>query len=150
MIFDNIKNIETYETFSPFIERISLILTSIYNDSFNFDKPPMFEDGFKIIFINKEIEHDRTTYRLERHRQNIDFHFVVEGIDEIGIKKTDKCTLLNKPYNTDGDYELFDDEPEYKFKLMAGDFLLITPAHAHDTLLRKGSVKKFVFKIPIR
>ena len=149
MIFDNFKNIETYKSISPFIERIASIVNSVNDNNFELENPPVFDDGFKIIFIKKDIEQNKTVYCLERHRQNIDFHYVIDGVDEIGIRKIEKCKFVSQPYKTDGDYELFNDEPEYRFKLMRGDFLMITPAHAHDTLLRKGIIKKIVFKIPI-
>jgi len=149
MIFDRINNIGNYLNLSVYIERINSIISLIEDGTFNFNKPPVFDDGFKIIFISKLVENDKAQYSLERHKSNIDFHYVIEGIDEIGIREIEKCTNMSKPYTIDGDYELYYDEPEYRFRLQPGDFLLITPANAHDTMLIKGFVKKIVFKIPV-
>jgi YhcH/YjgK/YiaL family protein len=149
MIFDNFDNINTYFKFSPYIKRIHGIISLINEGKFDFEKPILYDDGFKIILVSKDIENNKTDYCLERHQLYIDFHYVIEGLDEIGIRNVEKCLRINKTYNTEGDYELFNDEPEYLFKLNSGDFLIITPSHAHETLLSKGFVRKIVFKIPI-
>jgi beta-galactosidase beta subunit len=149
MIFDNFNNLRIYFGVSPFIERIDSIITVIMEGKFDFENPLVFDDGFKIIVISKEVKNDKTNYCLERHRLNIDFHYIVEGMDDIGLRNIEKCKNIYKPYNTVDDFELFNDEPEYRFKLLPGNFLIITPSYAHDTLLSKGFVKKIVFKMPI-
>ncbi len=150
MILDSINNILKYQSFSPFIERIAGILELINIGKFDPALPMEFDDGFKIVFISKLIDDINKNNLLERHRSNIDFHYVLKGTDEIGLKKYEQCHNCIRSYESDGDYELFMDNPEYRVKLNQGDFMIIAPEHAHSTLQSNGYVEKIVFKMPIQ
>jgi biofilm protein TabA len=83
---------------------------------------------------------------LEAHRDFLDLHITLKGIDEIVYKNINACNKVYKPYNEDGDYILYSDEFDGMVTIPENYFAIIEPSIAHMALMQKGDVSKLVLK----
>lgn len=86
---------------------------------------------------------------LEAHKKFCDLHFTLKGSDTIAFKPVDDCTQINKSYNDEADYLLYDEIPVNTVEVPPGSFCFIPNEFAHMALYQHlGTVSKLVFKIP--
>jgi YhcH/YjgK/YiaL family protein len=104
--------------------------------------------GIAVVFLNATGSNDWENI-LEAHQKFYDLHYCIEGQDCIVSKPVKNCTHTREDYNELLDYSLYNEVPEEKALVQAGNFCLIPPADAHMALYGDcGLVKKLVFKIP--
>jgi biofilm protein TabA len=149
MITDSYTNIQQYFSFSPYMKNVCSIIEAIRSGLIDYAKLEPQELELKVIHVSKEYDNIRTRVNLERHRELIDFHYVLEGKDKIGILHHAKCKHLMMDYDKSSDYMLYSDEPEDIRELKPGHFMIITPEYAHSTMNGDGYVNKIIVKIPI-
>lgn len=149
MILDSFENIRQHISFSSYLEKVIFMIEAIDRGDFDFYYNKNTEDQLKVIRIEKVYDNSQTKMLLERHIKYIDFHYIIEGADKIGILDFGKCSIPAKKYDAYEDYELYNDVPECNYVLKAREFMIITPDHAHSTLNGNGNVNKIVIKIPV-
>ena len=149
MIYDNIKNLDTYSAISEDI-RIGL--------EFLRDAKPDIENGVyqlnprvKVIVSEYETKpHNENGY--EAHRQYIDIQYTLKGQERIACLPIEKLTET-KPYSEEGDCALYSadtiHQPSY-LNLQPGYFTIFFPQDGHMPGLCSASpepVKKVVVKV---
>lgn len=86
---------------------------------------------------------------FEDHRNYIDVHIVLDGIE--ALKVADVATLTEEtPYSVEKDIRMLKDTSAAKLKIDAGEFALVFPREAHIPKLawdKPMAVNKFVVKI---
>ncbi|MCE1187528.1 MAG: YhcH/YjgK/YiaL family protein [Ignavibacteria bacterium] len=90
---------------------------------------------------------NREDAKPEAHRIYIDIHCVLNGREEIGIIGTDNCKRILSPYDSEKDFILFDEQPEFFLLLQRGDFAIVFPEDAHAPMISGDNVTKCVIKI---
>ncbi|MBG7610749.1 YhcH/YjgK/YiaL family protein, partial [Polaribacter sp. BAL334] len=83
------------------------------------------------------------------HNQNIDIQFCVKGIETIGWKPRETCTIPNGEYNSEKDVLFFKDAPDMFFQLTDNQFVIFYPNDVHAPMIGDDVIKKLVFKVKI-
>lgn len=147
MIFDSLKNKDNYEYF-PALYRALNYLNSL--------------PGWELPAPNVVLDEDRLFCNLvtfttkpeeqclyEAHRNYIDVHFIVSGVERIAT--ADICSLTtSNPYAPEKDIEFLTGSADGYYELKPGQFMVCFPSDAHKVAMMKGrpeDVRKIVFKI---
>lgn len=150
MIFDNIKNANTYYGLS---KKIKIAFDFLLNNDLN-----NFEIGIhKIendeIFMNIQ-EYDTKPIsegKWEAHRKYIDIQYMISGEEKFGFCDVTKLSSIIS-YNEEKDVEFFEGDKGEYISAEEGEFLIFYPQDAHKPcLISKDSqrVKKAIIKILI-
>lgn len=143
MIKDKLENIDRYtinENFQILKERIR-----------NFDgQLKKLELPFKAIPLEYQTRKFDLS-KFENHERNIDIHYIIEGIEQIGLNSTKELQPATA-YNEEGDYQIFRGKVNDLIILQKGEFLILFPGEAHVTAGSyegENKVSKIVLKVPI-
>jgi YhcH/YjgK/YiaL family protein len=85
----------------------------------------------------------------EAHRQYLDVHYMIEGTEFIAVSHIEAMTSTNQ-YDAEKDFQLFDGPEQMRYRMTAGQFLVLYPHEVHKTSIQAPSpenIKKIVFKI---
>ena len=147
MIFDSLKNKDNYKYFPALYQALD------YLDSLpdrELPAPHVALDGDRLFcnlvtFTSKP--EDQCLY--EAHRNYIDLHFIVSGVERIAT--ADVCSLTPEvPYTQEKDIEFLKGDADGYYELNPGQFMVCFPSDAHKVAMmrdRPAEVKKIVFKI---
>lgn len=108
------------------------------------------EDVFAIVQEYETV--DAVKELMEAHKKYIDVQYMIKGAEMVGISLL-KDQRISKPYETETDFLLFQDPPDFFAKLSEGNFMIFYPT---DLLMPSISVseslpvKKVVVKVSIR
>ncbi|MFM2225830.1 MAG: hypothetical protein RJA07_2032 [Bacteroidota bacterium] len=112
------------------------------------DKKQLSEN-VSVVFLSSEIPFDKIDI-LEAHRQNIDLHYTISGIDKMAYKNVDECKTIEKEYDADNDYLLVKELPSDVQEIHPCNYAIIPPSLAHMAFYQTTSkVEKLVFKIKV-
>ncbi len=147
MIFDSIKNKDNYKYFPALYQALNYldslpdrVLPAPHVD---LDKDRLFCNF--VAFTSKP--EDQCLY--EAHRDYIDLHFIVSGVERIAT--ADVCSLTPEvPYTQEKDIEFLKGDADGYYELNPGQFMVCFPSDAHKVAMMKdrpAEVKKIVFKI---
>ena len=84
---------------------------------------------------------------LEIHRDYIDIHAVLDGIDEMGWKPTSSCREPAGEYDPQDDAQLFSDQPDAWVCTHPGQFVIFFPEDAHMPMISSDKLHKVVIKV---
>lgn len=84
---------------------------------------------------------------LEVHRDYIDVHILLEGIERIGWKAIEDVTDLKQAYQKEGDCALYSDTPTSFVDLLPGQFLIVFPEDPHAPVIGEGKIRKLIGKV---
>ncbi|MNP42962.1 cryptic beta-D-galactosidase subunit beta [compost metagenome] len=87
----------------------------------------------------------------EAHEKNLDFHYIIEGSEAIGIEPIDHLTI-KEAYNEEKDAVFFTGEVNTTVPVSAGDVLICYPQDGHMTgiaVQEKVKVRKVILKVKI-
>lgn len=147
MIFDKIENIDCYRGIVGIYDALCWLSEQVGLPSEKTEISSAVE-----VFANKGefISKSAEDVDFETHDKYIDIHFIVEGIEGIGITQRAKLTPKGG-YNADNDITFYDGkEAETTFWLEKGSFLVCFPTEGHRPGTFKDApapVKKIVVKI---
>lgn len=147
MIFDTIQNKKNYEDF-PLIYQALEYLSSLDNDQLPEPNTVLIPEKLfcnPVQFISKPEE----DCIYEAHRNYIDLHYIVEGIEKIGTADIASLTTVT-PYILEKDIEFLDGIAEGYYNLTPGKFMVCFPNDAHKVAIMQetpAEIKKIVFKI---
>lgn len=147
MIFDSLKNKENYRHFPALYQALDY-LSSLPGRELPAPHVVLNEDKLfcnLVTFISKPEDE----CRYEAHRNYIDLHFIVSGIERIAT--ADICSLTSAvPYDPEKDIEFLSGDADGCYELKPDQFMVCFPNDAHKVAMMKGKpadVKKIVFKI---
>lgn len=86
---------------------------------------------------------------LEVHRQYIDIHILLEGVETIGWKPLADCHNEVKAFDEAADCALFGDVPSTYVTMMPGQMLIVWPEDAHAPIIGEGSIRKLIVKVKL-
>ena len=84
---------------------------------------------------------------LEVHRNYIDVHILLEGVERIGWKALEEVTDEVKPYDAESDCALYVDKPTSYIDLRPGQFVIVYPEDPHAPLIGNGKIHKLIAKV---
>lgn len=149
MIFDKIENAHLYTNLNEIIRKALDYIKS--TDLVNIQTGKFEIDGNNIyVLINEENTKDKKDCFLEAHRKYIDVQYVVTGSELFGYASL-KNQKLHTEYNSEKDFELFDDEASF-IKFDEGMFAIFFPDDLHMPGIQinyPAKVRKVVIKVKI-
>ncbi len=149
MIFDSIKNKDNYRHFPALYQALNYLFElpdrELPAPGVVLDEDRLFCN--LVTFTSKP--EDECLY--EAHRNYIDLHFIVSGIERIATSDTDSLTS-SVPYAPEKDIEFLPGEADGYYEVKPGQFMVCFPGDAHKVAMMKdrpAEVRKIVFKIKV-
>lgn len=147
MIFDNIKNAETYFNLDEKIKKgLEFILN---NDLKTFENGKYEIDGNKVVANIQEYD-TKQEGDFEAHKKYIDIQYVISGVEKIGVEHI--STLNSKTaYDEEKDLQFFDGKGSFVV-VPEGYFTIFYPQDGHKPCITNETQthnKKVVIKILI-
>ena len=149
MIIDSLKNASLYTNLHPLFARA---FDYLKNENLNAleDGTTDLGGGLKVIVSSKKGKTpEESLSKFECHDQNIEIQFCVKGVENIGWKPREKCTLPNGDYNPEKDVRFYKDSPDMYFQLTDNQFVIFYPNDVHAPMIGNDIIKKIVFKVKI-
>lgn len=144
MIYDSITNAGLYSGVHPDFDRVFKELKHVRAEQIPAARKDIQGDDVYLLFFEMTGTGDA---KLEHHSRYIDIHYVLEGVDLVGIKSTSSCEqLFTNKLSTD-DYALYADKPDFMLPVKEGIFAIFFPDDAHAPLMGTTAFKKVVAKI---
>lgn len=87
----------------------------------------------------------------EAHQKYLDFHYIIEGSEQIGYEQIDRLTV-KEAYDEDKDAVFFTGEVKSVVAVQAGDVTVCYPQDGHMTgiaIQEKVKVRKVILKVKI-
>lgn len=150
MIFGNIKDLNDYLFLEEGIQKAFSYAAS--HNLLQYEKGSYPIDGDDL-FVNI-VEYETTTPEnrfWEAHRQYLDLHLMLHGLEQIDINFIDN--MIAKEFVPKDDFLPLEGEPNSHVILTDGDFLICYPKDGHRTAVAVGeavNIKKAIFKIRIK
>ncbi len=149
MIIDTLNNASKYFSLHPLFEKAFAFIgqTDLGNAP---DGKSDISEGLKAIFSNKAgMTAEASVAKFECHNNHIDIQLCINGVETIGWKPREKCTMENGGYNPDKDVQLYHEQPDMYFQLTNGQFAIFFPEDVHAPMIGEGEIKKLVIKVKI-
>ena len=148
MIYDNIKNAQTYANLGPRFRQAfdylkSTDLTALPVGRIEVDGQKMY------VMVQEYTSKLKEQGRWEAHRRYVDLQFIVSGKEKMGYASLDRLTLGD--YNPDKDLQALSGDGVL-LPMGPGDFMLLWPQDAHMPGMADESptpVRKVVVKIAV-
>ncbi len=147
MIFDSLKNKDNYKYFPALYHALNY-LDSLPDWELPAPNVVLDEDRLfcnLVTFTSKPEE--QCLY--EAHRNYIDVHFIISGVERIATADIGSLTPAN-PYAPEKDIEFLTGSADGCYELKPGRFMVCYPGDAHKVAMMKdepAEVRKIVFKI---
>lgn len=148
MIYDDIKNIDTYKGMHNRLDKALDFLKGLDLDNLSTGK---FEiDGSDIFYMVQDYEtKPEAQGKYESHNNYIDIQLLVSGSEII------RCAPYDNPevtveYNNEKDIEFYKLDNGYDFNLIPGRLVIIMPKELHAPAIMESTiqnVRKVVIKI---
>lgn len=106
-------------------------------------------DGENLFVIIAEDHSREYAAKLEAHQKYIDIQMTIEGEFDIGWKALSQCATLLTPYDSENDFMLYADAPDFQMTLHPDSFAIFFPQDAHSPNAPKSFVRKAIFKVAI-
>lgn len=150
MIFDSLANFERYEAFKE-IHTALIFLTSIDPSTFPVGETVSIEGIEATAALKTPVTKSLGECIFESHRKCIDIHYIIEGVEGIGVRNTAELVPASS-FNMEKDIGFYHGEPHAVCYIHSGEFLVCYPEDAHEVAIMKESpaqVKKIIVKISI-
>ena len=150
MVIDHISRAATYYHLHPGIE---IALRYIQSTDFTKLENGKYElAGEHVFAIVQEYDtKDPSNEKLEAHKKYIDVQYVVSGQEKMGHALL-KAQVPSREYQTDDDFMLFDESPDFFSLITEGMFTIFYPSDLHMPCIlhqQSSSVKKVVVKVGV-
>jgi biofilm protein TabA len=147
MIINSLKNISIYTSLYPNLKEAVDYITNVGFEKLVTGKNEV-SDTFYIMKNQGEKKSDFAGV-LEVHREWIDIHIPLTDDEIIAFKELSECEFLEKEYDAENDYALYDENDINQVTLAKGYFAIIDPTIAHMAMLGEGSMAKLVMKVKL-
>ncbi len=149
MIFDSLKHKDNYKHFPALYQALN------YLDSLPSRELPaptvVLEEGRLFCNLVTFTSKPEEQCIYEAHRNFIDLHFIVSGIERIATSDLGSLTT-EVPYAPEKDIEFLKGDADGYYELKPGQFMVCFPGDAHKVAMMKdkpAEVKKIVFKLKV-
>ncbi len=149
MIVDTIANASKYFSVHPLFAKAFEYIhaTDLANAP---DGKSDISEGLKAIFSNAPGKtKESSVAKFECHNHHIDIQLCINGVETIGWKPREKCTVENGGYNPEKDVQLYHEQPDMYFQLTNGQFVIFFPEDVHAPMIGEGDIKKLVIKVKL-
>lgn len=145
MIINTLENLGIYSKVYPHLEEILDYLMKQDFSNLKEGKNEFSENAY----IVKIIAEKNSEFKgiLEVHKEWIDIHIPLTTHDEIAYKEITSCHHLEKEYDVENDYALYNEPVNKILELEKNYFCIIDTTMAHMAMLGEGSIEKLVVKI---
>ncbi len=149
MIFDLLKNAGTYQNL-PAIYRALQYLQTL-------DPAALPESRVEISVVAVSLKNVRLTSKpfescvFEAHRRYIDIHYIVSGVEGIGVASVGALTPL-EPFSQEKDIGFYQGEHHSLTFLHSGEFMVCWPEDAHKVAIAQDApapIIKLVAKVAV-
>ena len=107
-------------------------------------------EGDNIYVMNLEIPgKTKEEQPLEMHREYIDVHILLNGVELIGWKPIDEISSFSQVYDSDSDCALSKESARFYVELHPGEFCIVYPDDAHAPAISEGKIRKLIGKVKI-
>ena len=146
MIIANLQDSARIESLHPAFKQLFDYLKS--HDMLNEPMGKTELDG-KVLYINNDEPTLRTkeAQAMEVHKDYIDVHIPLNGVEIIGWKATRNCTDLEQEYDEVKDRMFYNDRPTTYCEVLPGEFCICFPEDAHAPIIGEGKLRKVVAKV---
>ena len=148
MIVDNIKNAPFYYSLHPRLEKAFDFFQTIDFDLCEEETIEVDGDKIKLIISLNKLK-DQAESPLEAHRKYFDVHIPISQAEVFGWKSLKSIKKEVDGYDSEKDFELFDEKPSTYFTVEPGEFTVFFAEDTHAPLIGSGEMKKIIFKILI-
>ena len=150
MIIDTIGNASKYHAAHPLFAKAFEYIQKTDLNSIEMGKYEIDGDNLKAIFSNKKgMTTAESVAKFECHNKHIDIQLCINGVEQIGWKPREKCTIENGGYNAEKDVQFYSDQPDMYFQLTDGQFAIFFPEDVHAPMIGDSEIKKLVIKVKI-
>lgn len=147
MILCNITDASKYRAISPLLaQAIDWLTANPTADLANGSYP--VGDGGVVVKAETPALMPRERVRLEAHRQFIDIHVPLKGIETIGWAPVASLTYVNTPYDPESDIAFYSDSAHSLLHVHPGQIAIFFPDDAHAPNIGIGTHRKLCIKIP--
>ena len=148
MVIDHISRAAIYYQLHPGIE---MALRYIQTTDFSKLDNGKYEIAGEQIFaiVQSYDTKDPSTEKLEAHKKYIDVQYVVSGQERMGHALF-KAQVPSREYQSDDDFMLFDEAPDFFSLVTEGMFTIFYPSDLHMPCIhheQSALVKKVVIKV---
>ena len=148
MVIDNIYNAPLYYNLHKRFQKAFEFLETI---DFNNCEEGSYEadsNNIRLIISSNRLKNKKDAL-LETHKKYIDIHIPISGNETFGWKSAKRLKNSVAEYDSENDFELFNDSATTYFTIAPGEFVIFLVEDAHAPLIGTGELKKIVFKIAI-
>ena len=150
MIVDTIPNASKYFNVHPLFEKAFEYIQHTDLNTIEMGRYEIDGSNLKAIFSNKNgMTATESIAKFECHNKFIDIQLCIDGVEQLGWKPREKCTIENGGYNEEKDVQFYSDEPDTYFQLTNGQFAIFFPEDVHAPMIGDGPIKKLVIKVKI-
>jgi biofilm protein TabA len=105
------------------------------------------DDLFAI--ISKPGTSDEEIPKLEAHKKYMDIHYIISGTELFGWKSLSDCTGIEREFDFEKDYVLYNDQDFTNLLLSKNTFVVVYPEDAHSPGIKTEQLHKVVLKIKL-
>lgn len=150
MIVDTITNASKYYSVHPLFAKAFEYINKTDLQTIEMGRYEIDGDNLKAIFSNKKgMSAAESVAKFECHNKHIDIQLCIDGVEQIGWKPREKCSMENGSYNSEKDVQLYNDQPDMFFALTNGQFAIFFPEDVHAPMIGDNAIKKLVIKVRI-
>lgn len=147
MILDHISNAERYYSLHPGLREAFEWLRA--NASKRMPAGRIHVEGSSLyVDVSTADGRGHAGAAYEAHRRRIDIQYVIAGTDEMSWRRLDG-SLRSKGYNTERDFEAFEEVPECWITVPEGHFTIFFPEDVHAAMGGSGPMYKYIAKVAV-
>lgn len=149
MVLDSIENATRYVGLNPLFEKAFQFIKQLDASNLPDGSFEIEGDSLKGSVVSADLK-SRTEARLEIHRRFIDIQIPVTKEEIFGWRS---LKTLNDPmgeFDSQNDFQLFDDEPSAYIRVNPGQFIIFFPEDAHAPLIGEGNTRKVILKVSVQ
>ena len=145
MIADNIHNASYYYNVHKRFKKAFDFLKSVDLNTCT-EGTYVIDENIKMIISSNTLK-NKCDSLLETHQKYIDIHIPLSQSETFGWKSAIKLEKSLGKYDSEKDFELFEDQPTSYFTIQPGEFTIFLSNDGHAPLTGEGELKKIIFKI---
>ena len=148
MLLDNIENAPNYFGLNPLFEKAFEYVREL--DLNNLQEGTTEIEGLYLkASAVKTVLKSKTEAKLEIHRKFIDIQIPIAREEIFGWKSLKNLKEPAQEYDSQNDFQLFDDEPSTFVHVRPGEFVIFSPEDAHAPLIGEGITRKLILKVAV-
>lgn len=149
MIIGRLNDLETQNVFTEKFQSKFTLLKEMDYSQIPAGRHTISEDLF--FFLNEYETKDIEDCYWEAHRKYLDFHYILEGKENIAVDHIEHQTIMEE-YNEEKDAAFFEGDVKYVITMKPGDVMICFPEDSHMAGIiaeEKQNVRKVVLKVRV-